>query len=119
MVVRYRGEGSLWCASEDYPMFIFVSLFGCRSIELIVEIGISDMEFMWVNTDDGTYKDQSPERWTQMEVEKLYRIPDAFPGFSIRTSHGGSSHGRFHTSLSERRVSAQETSRADGNTVCI
>lgn len=37
-------------------MLIFVSLSGCRSIELIVEIRISDMEFMWVNADDGTYK---------------------------------------------------------------
>lgn len=50
------GEGGEGCAREDDPFGILVSLFRSRRIELFVEIWITDVEFIGVDSNDWAYR---------------------------------------------------------------
>lgn len=52
VIVIDRGERGQWRASEHDPFGILVPLLGRRCIELVIEIGIANMELIRIDSND-------------------------------------------------------------------
>jgi hypothetical protein len=56
MIVIDSCEGGKWRASKDYPFSILITLFRSRRIQLFVEIGIANVEFVWIDSNDRSWE---------------------------------------------------------------